>query len=167
MNSNIIRSAKTTDLPVIMQLVVSAKTIMRKSGNQKQWNDGYPSEDIIMEDIKNGSCRIIMHGDTAVGSFVLKTGPDPTYSNIYDGQWLDDNPYHVIHRITSREDAHGIFKDMLDYCFNISHNIRIDTHKDNAIMRHLLEKSGFKYCGIIHIANGDERMAYQKITNRQ
>ena len=164
MNSNVIRTAETTDLPAIMQLVVSAKAIMRKSNNAKQWNDGYPSEDVIMEDIKSGTCLIIMHGNTTVGSFVLKPGPDPTYSNIYGGQWLNDNPYHVIHRITSREDAHGIFGEMLRYCFSISRNIRIDTHKDNAIMRHLLEKNGFRYCGIIHIANGDERLAYQKTT---
>lgn len=165
MDGNFIRQAEATDLPTIMQLVASAKVIMRKSGNQNQWNDGYPSENIILEDIKNGSCRIVMNGDTAVGSFVLKAGPDPTYSNIYDGQWLDDKPYHVIHRITSREDTHGIFNVMLRYCFSISNNIRIDTHKDNAIMRHLLEKNGFSYCGIIHIANGDERVAYQKAIN--
>lgn len=165
MNINIIRTAEATDLPVIMQLVASAKAIMRKSGNMNQWNNGYPSEEIILEDINDGCCRIIMHDDTAVGSFVIKAGPDPTYSNIYDGQWLNDEPYHVIHRITSSEDAHGIFKEMLDYCYNISHNIRIDTHRDNAIMRHLLEKYGFNCCGIIHIANGDERVAYQKIIN--
>ena len=56
MNSYIIRTAEATDLPTIMQLVASAKAIMRKSGNTNQWNDGYPSEDIIMEDIKSGKC---------------------------------------------------------------------------------------------------------------
>lgn len=166
MNSYFIRQAEVTDLPIIMQLVTSAKSIMRQNGNKNQWNDGYPSENIIMEDIKSGSCQIIIHGNITVGSFVFKAGPDPTYSNIYDGQWLNDNPYHVIHRITSREDAHGIFSEMLQYCFSIFHNIRIDTHKENTIMRHLLEKNGFKYCGIIHIANDDERMAYQKEINR-
>lgn len=30
-------------------------------------------------------------------------------------------------------------------------------------MRHLLEKHGFHYCGIIHVANGDERLAFHKI----
>lgn len=164
MNSLIIRRAETADLPAIMQLVVSAKAIMRENGNKNQWGDGYPSESIITEDIKSDCCRIIMQGDTAVGSFVLKPGPDPTYNIIYDGQWIDNTPYYVIHRITSREDVHGIFGEILKYSFSISHNIRIDTHKENAIMRHLLEKNGFIYCGIIHIANGDERVAYQKTT---
>ena len=51
---------------------------------------------------------------------------------------------------------------MLSFCLTHSDNIRIDTHRDNVIMRHLLEKHGFKYCGIIYLENGDERLAYQK-----
>ena len=30
-------------------------------------------------------------------------------------------------------------------------------------MKRALEKNGFKYCGVIRIANGDARIAYQKI----
>ncbi len=41
-------------------------------------------------------------------------------------------------------------------------NLKIDTHRDNKIMQHLLEKNGFKYCGIINTDDGTERMAYQK-----
>ena len=29
-------------------------------------------------------------------------------------------------------------------------------------MQRALEKSGFAYCGIIYLASGDERLAYQK-----
>lgn len=53
--------------------------------------------------------------------------------------------------------------DILDYCFALCSNIRIDTHRDNKIMQHNLSKHGFTYCGIIYLANGDERLAYQKI----
>ena len=49
----------------------------------------------------------------------------------------------------------------MDWCFGRTGNIRIDTHKDNAIMRHCLESYGFRYCGIIYLENGDERLAYQ------
>ena len=38
-------------------------------------------------------------------------------------------------------------------------SIRVDTHKDNHIMQHNIEKHGFTYCGIINLANGDERLA--------
>jgi RimJ/RimL family protein N-acetyltransferase len=55
-------------------------------------------------------------------------------------------------------------RDILDYCFTVTDNIRIDTHRDNQIMQHCLAKAGFSYCGIIHLLNGDERLAYQKVT---
>ena len=39
----------------------------------------------------------------------------------------------------------------------------VDTHRDNAIMQHNIKKHGFTYCGIIYLANGDKRLAYQKL----
>ena len=90
--------------------------------------------------------------------------PEPTYSKIYNGEWLDEvKPYHVVHRIASYPDAHGIFSDIMDFSFSRDVNIRIDTHKDNLIMQHNIEKHGFTYCGIIYLVNGDERLAYQKM----
>ena len=52
---------------------------------------------------------------------------------------------------------------MMAYLDGITDNIRIDTHKDNTIMQHNLDRYGFKYCGIIHIASGAERLAYQRL----
>jgi len=77
----------------------------------------------------------------------------------------DEKHYHVVHRIASLPDAHGIFSSIMDFCFAHDNNIRIDTHRDNAIMQHNIEKHGFTYCGIIYLANGDERLAYQKFNN--
>ncbi len=45
----------------------------------------------------------------------------------------------------------------------VDSNIRIDTHLDNRIMQHVIKKYGFTYCGIIYLASGDERLAYQLI----
>ena len=38
---------------------------------------------------------------------------------------------------------------------------------DNKIMQHLLEKNGFTRCGIIHVADGSPRFAYQKLAPTQ
>ena len=57
-----------------------------------------------------------------------------------------------------------------EFCFSHDTNIRIDTHHDNKIMQHNIQKHGFTYCGIIYLLSGDERMAYQKTmvnTNRR
>ena len=166
--SRIIREAKPADIPEIMQVMEAAKKIMRSSGNMHQWEDGYPSEAVILNDMENHGGFVIEDADHIVGYFAFLPSPEPTYSKIYDGEWLDDvQSYHVIHRIASYPDVHGIFSDIMDYCFSRDTNIRIDTHKDNDIMQHNIEKHGFSYCGIIYLANGDERLAYQKLNTEQ
>ena len=87
---------------------------------------------------------------------------DKNGKEIYEGDWLDDAPYYVVHRLASTAASHGVFNDVMDYCLKVAGNLRIDTHRDNVIMRHVIERYGFTYCGIIYLANGDERLAYQK-----
>ncbi|MFA6592129.1 MAG: N-acetyltransferase [Bacteroidales bacterium] len=158
-----IRSAESSDLSRIMEIVSDARTIMRGSGNMRQWTAGYPSENIIDEDIKNGFGRIVIQDGDVVGYFAFIHSPEPTYGKIFGGKWTDeDSPYYVIHRIASTQSSHGVLKTILDYGFSQCDNIRVDTHKDNLIMRKLLSVNGFTYCGIIYLASGDERLAYQK-----
>ena len=45
----------------------------------------------------------------------------------------------------------------------LTRNLRAATHKDNLTMQNLLEGCGFRRCGIIHLQNGDERIAYHKL----
>ena len=162
--SRTIREAKTADIPEIMQVMEAAKKIMRQSGNMHQWADGYPSEAVIISDMEKHGGFVLEEVGRIVGYFAFLPSPEPTYQKIYNGNWLDDEkPYHVVHRIASLSDAHGIFCSIIDFCFARESNIRIDTHQDNAIMQHNIEKHGFTYCGIIYLASGDERLAYQKL----
>ena len=164
-----IRKATYEDIPALMEIFRQARGIMRASGNMNQWNDSYPSEDIIRQDIDSGFCHVLCEetasGCTAgriIATMAFIPGPDPTYSVIYDGKWMDDSPYHVIHRIAVLEPGHGAARKLLDWGFRQTGCIRIDTHKDNVIMHHILWKYGFSHCGVILLANGDPREAYQK-----
>lgn len=170
----IIRKASLPrDAEAIMQVFSAAKTIMVSSGNTNQWKEGYPSLEVVQSDIEKNGSYVIEEVDgecqssgRIVAYFAFLPSPESTYSKIYDGEWLDDTlPYHVIHRIASYPHVHGIFKSIMDFCFSQESNVRIDTHKDNLIMQHNIEKHGFFYCGIIHLASGDERMAYQRINS--
>ena len=96
-----------------------------------------------------------------VAYFALLPSPEPTY-DIIDGAWLTDEPYGVIHRMASYPDIHGIFSTIIDYAASRYTHLRIDTHRDNRIMRHLIEKHGFTYCGIIWLEDGAERLAYER-----
>jgi hypothetical protein len=159
-----VRGALDADLPVIMSVIEAGKGIMRVSGNMRQWGDGYPSESVILADMTAGNGYVIEEDGVIVAYFALIPSPEPTYSKIYGGEWLDDGkPYHVIHRIASTPGSHGVFSAIMDYAFSVDGNIRIDTHRDNTIMQHNILKHGFSYCGIIYLLSGDERLAYQKI----
>ena len=157
-----IRRATYDDVPVLMDVFRKARGIMRSSGNMNQWNDGYPSEEVVRKDIDNGHCVVLCEDGKVVATMAFIPGPDPTYAEIYDGGWLSDAPYHVIHRIAVAEPGHNAAKVLLDWGFGQAGSIRIDTHKDNVIMQHVLSKYGFTHCGMILLANGDPREAYQK-----
>ena len=158
-----IRKATYQDIPVLMEIFRSARGIMRESGNMNQWNDAYPSEEIIRKDIAGGVSYVLCEDDgRIIATMAFIPGPDPTYSVIYEGAWPDESPYHVIHRIAVAEPGHGAARRLLDWGFEQTTCIRIDTHKDNVIMHHILRRYGFTHCGVILLANGDPREAYQK-----
>lgn len=157
-----IRPAAEADIPAILLVLEAARGIMRASGNTQQWKDGYPSEETLVADILQGYGYVVEDIGRIVAYFAFIPSPEPTYGFI-DGAWLEDTaPYHVVHRIASFPEAHGIFRSVMDWCFGRDANIRIDTHRDNRIMQHCILQYGFQYCGIIYLMNGDERLAYQK-----
>ncbi len=159
-----IRKSTMDDLPVILNLRDQAREIMRSYGNTFQWPDGYPRDDMFQRDIELGGSHVMLdETGKIVGTFALLPSPEVTYNVIYNGQWLNDEPYYVIHRIASTPGSHGVLDALLDYCESQVKDIRIDTHEANIIMRKGLEKHGYQYCGIILLLNGDERLAFQKV----
>ncbi len=173
-----IRKATYEDLPVLMDIFMAARKTMRGCGNLHQWNESYPSEEIVRRDIDNGTCIVLCDSDEITATMAFIPGPDPTYAKIFtdetmsqECQWPEENPYHVIHRIAAAKPGLDAARRMLDWAFDHlvvcsegkAHcTIRIDTHRDNVIMHHILLKYGFKRCGIIRLADGAPRTAYQK-----
>ena len=159
--TRLIRPAREEDLSAILSVLEAAKGIMRASGNLHQWKDGYPSRETILKDIRSGAGFVVVDEQEPVAYFAFLPSPEPTYSYIEGGSWPDDTePYHVIHRIGSLPGSHGVFKSIMDWCHAQDPHLRIDTHRDNRIMQHCILQYGFRYCGIIYLANGDERLAY-------
>lgn len=163
-----IRRAKVTEVEVLMDIFEQARRIMRKSGNMRQWIGNYPSTELILADIEKGNSYVcIDEAGEIIGTFAFIQGNDPTYTHIYEGQWVDDiSPYGVIHRLAGTETGKGVAHACLQWCYKQISNLRADTHRDNHILQHILKKHGFQYCGIIFLVNGDERLAFQKTANR-
>ena len=152
------------DIDCIMDLLEMGRQKMRANGNMEQWTNGNPKQALVEEDIRKGNSYVMEEDGVVIATFAFIEGPDVTYQTIYEGEWMaGEKPYHVVHRMASRHDVHGVFKDVLDFGFEKTDNIRIDTHRQNAIMRKALEKYGFTYCGIIYLLDGAERLAYQRI----
>ncbi len=162
-----IRKATMADLNTLLQMYKNARIFMAKHGNPNQWGDSRPSSETIKTDIKNGHQYICVEGGLIAATFFYLHERDETYDIIYEGCWLCDDPYGVVHRITSNGSVKGAASYCLQWAFDQCGNLRIDTHKDNYIMQNLLKKNGFSYCGVIICEDGTERLAYQKMHNKR
>lgn len=157
-----IRKTKPEELDFLMKLYENARIFMANHGNADQWGTTYPPEALIRADIASGCSYVCEEQGKIIATFFYSTEPDDTYRHIYDGEWLNDLPCGVVHRITSDGTVKGAATFCLEWAFNQCGNLKIDTHRDNQIMQHLLNKNGFTYCGIIYTDDGTSRMAYQK-----
>lgn len=155
------RNATPEDLPVLMEIYDRARSFMRASGNMHQWPVGTPSKEELLEEIEKNRLFVLIDDDIIQASFVYYQGIDPTYITIYDGAWLNEEPYAVLHRVATR----GLKKHMghmiIEYGKEHWPNIRIDTHDDNHPMQNMLAREGFTKVGQIKLLNGEYRIAYQ------
>lgn len=158
-----IRKSVMEDYDTILALYQTARAFMKKNGNSTQWGDHYPPDELIAADITRGNSYVCVEKEKIIATFYFAKEEDPTYNCIYKGNWLNDKPYAVIHRIAVLQGQKGIASFCLQWCFQQYPNIRIDTHRDNIPMQKTLSKNCFQYCGIIYVADGSERMAYQRI----
>lgn len=157
-----IRHAVKKDAEKIMDIYSTARDFMINNGNPSQWKKGYPSFEIVYADIENKNLYVVERDGEIAGVFAFIPGEDKTYLNI-EGSWISDEPYYTIHRIASNSRAKGIMDETIEFCSDITDHIRIDTHRDNKIMQKLILKNGFTECGIIYVADGTPRIAYEKI----
>lgn len=162
-----IRRATEKDFSRIMEVYKYARRFMAEHGNPNQWGPtNWPPEELIHSDIAGGNSYVCLSGDRIVGTFFYRQGKDiePTYQVIEDGEWLNDSPYGVVHRLAGDGTVKGIGSFCLEWAFKQCGHLRAETHGDNTVMQNLLKKSGFVYCGVIHVVEDlYPRLAYEKI----
>ena len=160
-----IRLANTEDLDEIMEIYKIARQFMKDHGNERQWGiRQWPPKELIEKDIAERKSYVCIQDGAIVGVFYYDFGRDiePTYRDI-EGAWKDPSPYGVVHRIASKQSVKGVGTFCINYAFQKSGHLRIDTHADNYVMQNLLKKLGFTYCGIIYVyEDHDPRYAYEK-----
>lgn len=162
-----IRHSKKEDICEIMAIYEYARQFMAEHDNPRQWGaTNWPPEKVISSDITAGNSYVCMCGDRIVGTFFFDQGKDiePTYHVLEDGEWLEDSPYGVIHRLASDGTVKGIGSFCIGWAFGQCGHLRVDTHEDNYIMQNLLKKNGFIQRGKVYVREDHEpRLAYEKI----
>ncbi len=163
-----IRHSTEKDFDRIMEIYAYARKFMAEHGNPNQWGPTcWPPEDLIHEDIRRGDSYVCMDDDgRVVGTFYYICGEDiePTYRKIEEGNWLDDSPYGVVHRVAVDGSVKGIGSFCINWAFEQCRHLRIDTHGDNRVMQNLLKKLGFTHCGTIYVMEDNyPRLAFEKI----
>ncbi len=163
-----IRKTTERDIDRVMEIYAYARKFMAEHGNPKQWGaTNWPPEQVIRNDIKEGNSFVCVNDSgKVVGTFYYIAGKDiePCYREIFDGKWLDESPYGVVHRIAADGSENGIGSFCINWAYDQCGHIRIDTHGDNKVMQGMLKKLGFKHCGTVFVEEDDDpRLAFEKI----
>jgi ribosomal protein S18 acetylase RimI-like enzyme len=163
------RKAVESDINRIMNIIKQAQAYLKEQGIN-QWQDNYPSFEIIRDDIVNKIGFVLLKDDNVVGTVAVSFDGEKNYESIHDGEWISNHEYAVIHRIAVDTNYKGlglssiIIKNIEEICLKKGvHSIKVDTHKDNLSMQKLLQKNGFRYCGIIYLEDKSRRIAFEKI----
>ncbi|ERK29388.1 GNAT family N-acetyltransferase [Clostridium intestinale] len=163
------RKTVESDVNNVMGVIKQAQDYFKERGIN-QWQNNYPNSDTINNDITKGHSYVLLKDEDIVATVAVSFDGESTYNNIYDGKWLTNDKYAVIHRIAVDNTYKGlglsseIIKRIEELCvINNVHSIKVDTHRENLSMQRLLKKNNFEYCGIIYLLDGNERIAFEKI----
>lgn len=166
------RKATKTDIDSIMNIIKQAQAYFKQYGIN-QWQNNYPNLETIRNDLKNENSYVLLKENNIVATTAVSFDGEKTYDRIYDGQWLSNNSYAVIHRIAVDNTYKGaglasqIIKNVEKLCLNRDiYSIKVDTHEDNLSMQKFLKKNAFKYCGVIYLEDGNKRVAFEKVLKK-
>ena len=163
---NILESANNSDIDVCWDILADGRRFQREQGFV-QWTDDYPNRDTVKDDILSQKGYVLKVDGAIAGYMCIDFSGEPAYESI-DGSWRSEKNYAVIHRMAFRKIFCG--KGLSEASFSLAEKLcieqgvdylRIDTAYPNKRMQHILEKNGFKYCGVIKY-QGSERLAYDK-----
>lgn len=163
------RQANISDLDQIVEIIELSKKYLKET-KVDQWQDGYPAKEDLRRDIESGNSYVLTNKDEIVATTVISLDGESTYNSIFNGEWITNEDYIVMHRVAVHDKykGKGIFKELIKEAESLALNkgissIKIDTHRDNISMQRAVVKNDFKRCGIIYLEDGSERIAFEKV----
>ena len=162
-----LRLAIIEELDTIWGIIQDAIEQRKKDGSD-QWQNGYPNEKTIADDIQNKFGYVLIENDVIIAYAAIIFGEEPNYKEI-EGKWLSDDKYTVVHRVATAKEHKGkgiataLFKQIETLSMhNHLFSIKVDTNFDNIPMLRILEKLNYTYCGEIFFS-GASRKAFEKL----
>ena len=163
------RQAKISDLDQIVEIIELSKKYLKET-KVDQWQNGYPAKEDLRRDIESGNSYVLTNKNEIVATTVISLDGESTYNSIFNGEWITNTEYIVMHRVAVHDKykGKGIFKELIKEAESLALNkgifsIKIDTHRDNISMQRAVVKNNFKRCGIIYLEDGSERIAFEKV----
>lgn len=167
------RAAVMKDLDSILSISADARAILKKRGID-QWQGEYPAENDFIADISGGYGRIVFHGDEPAAYYAIFPFEPQEYSNITDGKWTEGMKACTVHRVCAAAKYRGtgitdfLCRSIDEQCADSGFRcIRIDTHRKNKAMQHMLTDHGYRYRGNILIdsepGHDPARQCFEKI----
>ena len=97
--------AELSDIDAIMACIADAQRFLARLG-VNQWQDGYPTREIIEQDILRGESFVMTEDGEVIATAVISFTGEPTYS-VIEGSWSADIPYGVVRRLAVRDSGRG------------------------------------------------------------
>lgn len=69
-----IRKTKPKELEVLLKMYEHARRFMATHGNASQWENNYPSPQLILDDITEGNSYVCTEQDQIIATFYYKEG---------------------------------------------------------------------------------------------
>jgi ribosomal protein S18 acetylase RimI-like enzyme len=139
------------DLDAVMDVITLCVRQMRDRGSD-QWDDFYPTREILAADIARGELSVLRDGAAIVGAIVLNETQSPEYADL---TWQHSKPL-VVHRLCVRPErqgtgAAGILMNFAEArALESGHDsIRLDTYTGNPRAILLYERRGYRLAGYV------------------
>lgn len=154
-----IKKGKIEDVKVIMNIIKDAIIDMESEGIY-QWDDIYPNEEVITNDINSENLYVYIDECVIKGFIVLNECQDKAYESI---NWEYNSGKHlIIHRlcINPQYKGKGIATTLIRYVEKLGRknkyeSIRLDAFSKNSHACKLYEKNGYNIRGIVTFRKGD------------
>ena len=160
----IISRADTADLETLHTLTRACAEDLIGKGIF-QWNDYYPSTEILATDIARQELWKLVYEGQLIGMIVLTTLEDAVYTTV---QWplADPNPLYI-HRLAVQPafQGKGFAQKLMDFAETHASDqqyssLRLDTFSMNKRNQRFYEQRGYQQCGLIYFAKQSEHPFY-------